>query len=201
MSNYAALVTGPEPAVTTELDTGRDSRDRATPRQWLTEREVEAIIRHASGPRDKLMILLAYRHGLRVSELVSLTWAQIDLEAGRLVVRRLKHCEDSAHPLAGRELRGLRILRRQHSIALRLPHRSRDAHDPQWLLQAARGGGSQSGSRGRTSPSAAPCHRPSWSTRGFDTLSQAAYLGHRQVANTKRYCRMDNRRFEGLWRD
>jgi len=38
-------------------------------------------------------------------------------------------------------------------------------------------------------------------SQGFDTRSLAAYLGHRQVANTKRYCRMDSRRFEGLWRD
>ena len=37
--------------------------------------------------------------------------------------------------------------------------------------------------------------------QGMDTLSLAAYLGHANVQNTKRYARMDAARFEGLWRD
>jgi len=57
------------------------------------------------------MILIAYRHGLHVSELINLTWAQIDLDAGRVSVRRLKNGEDSFHPISGREIRGLRTLR------------------------------------------------------------------------------------------
>lgn len=37
--------------------------------------------------------------------------------------------------------------------------------------------------------------------QGFDSLSLAAYLGHRNVNNTKRYTKMDSHRFDGLWRD
>jgi len=37
--------------------------------------------------------------------------------------------------------------------------------------------------------------------QGIDTLSLAAYLGHANVQNTKRYARMDAARFDGLWRD
>jgi type 1 fimbriae regulatory protein FimB/type 1 fimbriae regulatory protein FimE len=47
------------------------------------------------------MILLAYRHGLRVSELVALKWQYIDLEAGRLRVIRSKGSDDSVQPLSG----------------------------------------------------------------------------------------------------
>jgi integrase len=40
----------------------------------LDAAKVEAIIRHATNERDPLMVLMAYRHGLRLSELIGLTW-------------------------------------------------------------------------------------------------------------------------------
>src|SRR5437016_4551320 len=57
------------------------------PREYLTEREVERLIEAArkrgrNGPRDACAILMAYRHGLRASELCQLRWAQIDLRHG-----------------------------------------------------------------------------------------------------------------------
>ena len=58
------------------------------------------------------MILVAYRHGPRASELIHLTWQQVDLDTHRLTVYRLKNGEPSVHPLGGREIRGLRKLRR-----------------------------------------------------------------------------------------
>jgi type 1 fimbriae regulatory protein FimB/type 1 fimbriae regulatory protein FimE len=202
MSNFAVAEATAEPALTTELDTGSTSGDRAKPRQWLTENEVEAIMSHAAGPRDKLMILMAYRHGLRVSELVNLTWPQIDLEAGRFAVRRLKRGEDSVHPLAGRELRGLRKLRRRHPVARYVFLTDRGT-------PMTRNGFFKLLQKAATKAGLADVHPHllrhatgfKLVNQGFDTLSLAAYLGHRQVANTKRYCRMDSRRFEGLWRD
>jgi hypothetical protein len=47
-------------------------------REYLTEREVERLIEAArqnrSGHRDATAILVAYRHGLRASEVVVLRW-------------------------------------------------------------------------------------------------------------------------------
>ena len=60
------------------------------------------------GHRDATAILLAYRHGLRASELVALRWDDINLQAGKLHVRRSKGGETSVHPLGARELRALR---------------------------------------------------------------------------------------------
>src|SRR5688572_28879456 len=69
--------------------------DRGRLRKYVTESEVQRLLgaaEHSEQPlRDRGLILIAYRHGLRVSELVSLTWSQdVDLVAGRLLIRRLK---------------------------------------------------------------------------------------------------------------
>ena len=48
-----------------------------------------------------LLLLLMYRHGLRVSEAIGLRWEQFDLKAGRLSVQRLKRGVSSTHPLPG----------------------------------------------------------------------------------------------------
>lgn len=55
-----------------------------------------------------MLILIAYRHGLRVGELVSLRWDQVNLNEGLLHVVRLKRGSLSTHPLRGPELRALR---------------------------------------------------------------------------------------------
>jgi integrase len=65
------------------------------------------------GHRDASMILLAFRHGLRASELCSFRWEQVDLTHGRLHVTRAKNGIDSVHPLTGSELRALRRLQRE----------------------------------------------------------------------------------------
>ncbi|MGA7668248.1 MAG: tyrosine-type recombinase/integrase, partial [Pseudolabrys sp.] len=69
-------------------------RHRRRPREYLTEREIEKLIDAASenrwGHRDATAILIAYRHGLRASELVALRWDDIDFQTGKLHVRRAK---------------------------------------------------------------------------------------------------------------
>src|SRR5687768_1212024 len=86
-------------------------------REYLTEAEVaqltEAAKRNRYGHRDATMILVAYRHGLRVSELVDLRWDQIDFAAATLAVRRAKRGSPSTHPILGDELRALRRLQRE----------------------------------------------------------------------------------------
>jgi type 1 fimbriae regulatory protein FimB/type 1 fimbriae regulatory protein FimE len=67
-----------------------------------------------NGDRDSLMIRMAYRHGLRVSELVDLRWSQVNFDEARLHVRRLKGSKSSTHPIQGDELRALRKLRRDN---------------------------------------------------------------------------------------
>jgi integrase len=88
------------------------------PRRYLTEREVDRLIETARknrhGHRDATMVLVAYRHGLRASELCDLQWHQIELSEGRLHVRRVKNGMPSVHPIRGDEMRALRRLRREN---------------------------------------------------------------------------------------
>jgi type 1 fimbriae regulatory protein FimE len=67
--------------------------------------------------RDALLIIVAYRHGLRASELIALRWDQLDLKAGTIHVARLKHGSPSTHPLRGPELRALRAWKREQGDA------------------------------------------------------------------------------------
>jgi integrase len=87
-------------------------------REHLTPDEVERLVTAAGrrgryGHRDSTLIMLAYRHGLRVDELVALRWEQVDLTGGLLHVARLKRGLPSTHPLRGPEIRGLRRLKRE----------------------------------------------------------------------------------------
>lgn len=88
------------------------------PREYLTVKEVAKLMEGARtsrryGHRDATMILIAYRHGLRVSELCALRQDQIDFDRGLLHVRRVKNGTPSVHPLGGTELRSLRRLLRE----------------------------------------------------------------------------------------
>ncbi len=73
------------PQTTLRKPTNREQRDR----EHLTEQEVNQLMTAAKrigrhGHRDYIMILIAYRHGLRVSELVRLKWSQVDLSQSLL---------------------------------------------------------------------------------------------------------------------
>jgi integrase len=72
-------------------------------REYLTEAEIERLMAAARkgsryGHRDATMILVGYRHGLRASELCDLQWSQVELNTGRLHVRRAKNGSPSVHP-------------------------------------------------------------------------------------------------------
>jgi type 1 fimbriae regulatory protein FimB len=82
-------------------------------RKFLTEVEVEALVRAATNHRDRTMIRTAFIHGLRAKELVKLTWGQVDLAAGLMSIYRSKHGRDATHPIPGQEIRDLRRLWRE----------------------------------------------------------------------------------------
>src|SRR5215218_4179124 len=88
------------------------------PREFLTPDEVERLIAAAKKDmrrhphRDATMLLLAYRHGLRASELIGVRWDMLDLEQGTFHVSRRKNGRASMHIVRGDEIRALRKLKR-----------------------------------------------------------------------------------------
>src|SRR6516165_1346759 len=106
---------GSSPSTTVNL-TVPDRRSR----RYLTGKEIERLMdcarKHSRhGHRDATMVLVAYRHGLRASEICDLQWHQIELAEGRMHVHRAKRGIPSVHPIRGDEMRALRKLRREHS--------------------------------------------------------------------------------------
>jgi len=174
------------------------------PREYLTESEVNRLIdaarkRSRSPARDVAAILLAYRHGLRASELVSLRWSQIDLRHGRLHVNRAKGGIESVHPLNGPELRALRPLQGGPYVFVT------EAGTPvttAWFLRMIERTGKAAGLPFPVHP-----HMLRHSTGyklandGHDTRSLAHYLGHRNLQSTARYTALAPDRFSKFWKD
>src|SRR3974390_1827955 len=81
-------------------------------REYLTEHEIvkllDAAKQNRHGHRNLAMILVAYRHGFRASEVCGLEWSQIDFATATVYVRRAKKGKPSTHPIRGDELRILR---------------------------------------------------------------------------------------------
>jgi type 1 fimbriae regulatory protein FimE len=208
--NHLALVTATAPT----LANGKvpplrvRNRDRRS-REHLTEAEMGLLIQAAGrrgrhGHRDATLLLVGYRHGLRVSELVAIRWEALDLEAGLFHVTRLKGGAPSTHPLCGPELRALRRLRREQ-----LPAGG-------YVFTTERKGPLTASAvrkimaeAGRAAEITMPLHphmlRHSCGYKlaadGTDTRAIAAYLGHRRLENTARYTELAPGRFRDFWKD
>ena len=128
-------------ANTTSRETGRNLPPRRVPnktvrtREYLTPAEVAGLIQAANRMgrhrhRDAVLILIAYRHGLRVSELVSLRWEQVDFAETLLRVTRLKNGTPSNHPIeCTRNSRAASAASRLRRVALRLRIRAKEQDD------------------------------------------------------------------------
>ena len=164
-------------------------------REHLTEREVEKLIEAMKGNRwghrDATMVLIAFRHGLRASELVDLRWDQIDLKHAILHVCRLKNGSPATHPLTGKELRALRRLQREGNTkspfvftserGTPFTKRGFQAMVEHHMLRHACGF--------------------KLANDGVDTRTIQAYLGHKSIQHTVRYTELAPTRFKSSFRD
>lgn len=153
--------------------------------------------------RDSTLILMAYRHGLRVSELVALRWEQINFVGGTIYINRLKHGISSTHPLRGVELRALRQLQRKYPDSNYLFVSERGSV---MAAATARGIIERAGKIAELSLSVHP-HMLRHScgfylaSRGHDTRAIQAYLGHKNIQHTVRYTELSPKRFQDFWLD
>jgi type 1 fimbriae regulatory protein FimB len=179
-------------------------------KDFLTDAEMQRFLeaaRHGRhGVRDYLLMLMAYRHGLRVSELVDLRLRDLDLDTGRVYVRRKKGSLSTHQPLEGDELRALRAWLRERTQRkdARLSYLFLSERGPM-TRQAVNYLVKECGLRAKLHFHVHP-HMLRHSTgyylanRGYDTRLIQDYLGHKNIMHTVRYTRTAAIRFEGLWR-
>jgi len=187
----------------------KDTVDRRG-KDFLTDAEMQRFLdatrlgRH--GVRDYLLMLMAYRHGLRVSELIDLRLRDLDLDTGRMYVRRKKGSLSTHQPVEGDELRALRAWLRERAQRkdARLSYLFFSERGPM-TRQAVNYLVKECGQRAKLRFHVHP-HMLRHSTgyylanRGYDTRLIQDYLGHKNIMHTVRYTRTAAIRFEGLWR-
>src|SRR5215813_149739 len=153
--------------------------------------------------RDATMILVCYRHGLRVSELVGLEWSQVDSNAANLHVRRLKGSTDAIHPIRGDELRALRRLQREQNPKSSFVFTSErgSPFSTAGFLRMVQRAGEAAGLGFPVHPHMLR-HAAGFklANDGVDTRSLQAYLGHKSISNTVRYTELSPTRFKNFWR-
>ena len=178
------------------------------PREHLTPKEVERLMKAAKqlgrhGDRDATLILMAYRHALRVAELVDLRWSQVDFDGYCLHVNRRKNGRPSTHPLTGDETRALRKLRKRYEDSEYVFVSERQTP---LTTSSVRKIVTRAGEKAKLGPSVHP-HMLRHSTgfylanKGIDTRSIQAYMGHQNIQNTVRYTEMAPGRFRGFFKD
>ena len=197
---------GPRPpGRRSETEIGRD-------RKYLTPAEVDRLITTAKkrgryGQRDALAILMAYRHGLRVSELVNLCWSQISWDGtARLTVKRRKgSISGMAHPLQEDELRPLRRLQKEQLSGTQFIFMGEPRNGVStrvsiaWFQRMLRRVGVQAGLP------LVHAHQLRHSTgfaladRGRDLREIQLHLGHKSISNTTQYVDLRPSRLDHIW--
>lgn len=183
-------------------------------RKFLTHHEVslllQAVLTGRHPERDACMILLAFIHGLRVSELLSLRIADLELVSRKLCVQRLKNGFSTVHPLLAEEVKCLRSwLRARETIKSPAAEEVGD-----WLF-ISRSGRPLTRQRlyyllaeaGRKAGLSVAVHPHmlrhgcgyALADNGIDTRLIQDYLGHRNIRHTVIYTASNSARFERVW--
>ena len=151
--------------------------------------------------RDRLLILMAFRHALRVSELVDLRWQQIHLNTATVDIKRAKNGTPGIHGLQGDELRLLRALRRGH------PHADFVFVSERKAPLSVDGAQALIERLGVAAKLPFPIHAHmlrhaagyALAARGVDTRTLQAFMGHRSIANTVVYTAVADKRVRNIW--
>jgi site-specific recombinase XerD len=177
-------------------------------REYLTPHEIIALQKAArkagrQGQRDETLILIAFRHALRVSELVALKWDQVDLKIGLLHVKRLKNGLPSTHPVRGIELRALKTLKRGNPDAayVFMSERGTPLSDRTVRQIVAKAG--EHANLGFTVHPHMLRHSTGFylANKGEDTRAIQSYMGHANIKNTVIYTELSPKRFNRFWSD
>ena len=187
----------------------RKTNAQLRPREYLTPHEVDRLTEAAkkmtrNGLRNELLLLLAYRHGLRAQEALHLRWTQIDFETGVIHVNRLKNGRKSVQPLQAKTLRGLRKLKRQSpsSPFLFLGETTGTPMSVDAFQKIMKQCGEKAGFEFPVHPHMLR-HACGFklANAGHDIRAIQQYLGHNNIQHTVRYTELVSDRFKDFWQD
>ena len=179
-------------------------------RRHLVAAEVDKLLAAVKGTRnavrDHCLLLLMFRHGLRVSEACGLKLSQADTESRVLHVARLKQGLSTTQPLRGDELRAIKAwlavrakMKPDTDVFFISERRTALSRKTVWL--AIRTYGQRAGLPVEAYPHMLR-HACGFALadQGADTRLIQDYLGHRNIQHTVRYTATNPARFERLWR-
>lgn len=189
------------PKTTPRKPKSEDKRSR----KYLTKDEVTRLRTAAKkigrlGDRDSLIILMMYRHGLRVSELCGLKWQQVQLDQGVIHINRVKHGSASVQPLEADEIRALRKLKREQQTSPFVFISERKGPLSSRAVQAMIERAGQVAGIEFPVNAHALRHACGYAlaNAGTDTRSIQAYLGHRNIQHTTLYTQLSSTRFNSF---
>jgi type 1 fimbriae regulatory protein FimE len=176
-------------------------------REHLTPEEVDKLMKAAGaigrhGHRDATLLLIAYRHGLRVSEVTSLRWDQVDMKQGLMHVNRVKNGLPSTHPIRGPELRALRRLQKDYAGPYVFSTERLGPMTTATVRKLMARAGEQAKLPFPVHPHMLR-HACGYklANEGHDTRALQHYLGHKNIQHTVRYTELAPDRFKNFWRD
>ena len=178
-------------------------------RKHFTRIEVDRMIAvtrgHRNAARDGCLLLLMFRHGLRVSEACSLKTSQVDIEGQTLRVERMKKGLSTVHPLRAEEVQAVKawLIERKRMnpqtdtlfVSERLSQLNRRT-----VWAAIK----QYGELARLQIKAHPHmlrHACGYelANQGADAKQIQDYLGHRNIQYTAEYTAPQPTKFEKFW--
>ena len=180
----------------------RRSRDYVRPEE--VRRLLKAALtdgRHAH--RNYTLILLCYRHALRVSELSELRWRMIDFNRKVIRVKRILNGIDSVQPLRREELTALRKLKRDYpGHSYLFINRFSKQMSEKSINRVVGNSGRKAKLRIRVTPSMLrrACGY-ALAKAGHSMVAVQHYLGHRNIRHTLRYFALPDRPFKDFWKD
>jgi integrase len=173
---------------------------------YLSTSEIETLEAAAKktryGKRDWLAIRMAFRHGLRASEVSRIEWQDVDLDKGTIWIRRSKKGVDNIQYLEDKVIRALRALKREQTTGNRfvfLSERGGPWAAVSFSRMVERLGDSVLPERGVHAHQLRHSCGHHLAAKGIDTRRIQDQLGHAAITSTQIYTQLQSIHLKGIW--